>query len=60
MEAIAVLDAGVMYSAGIDSLEACGIYKDFQDCAFGGMPAAINVCWYIRNPGKRHRAPMPD
>ena len=45
MEAIAMPDAGVMYEAGIDSLEACGIYKDLQDRAFGGMPIELGMCW---------------
>ena len=45
MEAIAMPESGVMYEAGIDSLEACGIFKDLQDRAFGGMPIELGMCW---------------
>ena len=45
MEAIAMPENGVMYEAGIDSLEACGIFKDLQDRAYGGMPIELGMCW---------------
>ncbi len=45
MEAIAMPESGVMYEAGIDSLEACGIFKDLQDRAYGGMPIELGMCW---------------
>ena len=45
MEAIAMPESGVMYEAGIDSLEACGIFQDLQDRAYGGMPIELGMCW---------------
>lgn len=36
---------GVNYEPGIDSLEACGIFKEFSDNAYGGMPVQLGMCW---------------
>ena len=36
---------GVAYEPGIDSLEACGIFKELTDNAFGGMPIELGMCW---------------
>ena len=36
---------GVAYEPGIDSLEACAIYKDLGLRAYGGMPVQLGMCW---------------
>ena len=36
---------GVDYKPGIDSLEACAVYSDLRDRAFGGMPIQLGMCW---------------
>ena len=36
---------GVAYEPGIDSLEACGIFSELGDNAFGGMPIQLGMCW---------------
>ena len=36
---------GVAYEPGIDSLEACGIFKELENNAFGGMPIELGMCW---------------
>ena len=36
---------GVDYKPWIDSLEACGIFKELGDNAFGGMPIELGMCW---------------
>ena len=36
---------GVAYEPWIDSLEACGIFKELGDNAFGGMPVELGMCW---------------
>ena len=45
MEKIALPAAGVAYEPGIDSLEACAVYADFRDRAYGGMPVQVGMCW---------------
>jgi hypothetical protein len=45
MEAIPLPEEGVAYEPGIKSLEACGIFTDLQDRAYGGMPIQIGMCW---------------
>ncbi|MBQ6076121.1 MAG: DUF4867 family protein [Lachnospiraceae bacterium] len=45
MEAIPLPGEGVAYEPGIGSLEACGIFADFRDRAYGGMPIQIGMCW---------------
>ncbi len=45
MDAIPLPEEGVAYEPGIDSLEACGIYADLRDRAYGGMPIQIGMCW---------------
>ena len=45
MEAIALPPEGVAYEPGIESLEACGIFEEFRDRAYGGMPIQIGMCW---------------
>ena len=45
MEAIPLPGEGVAYEPGIGSLEACGIFADFRDRAYGEMPIQIGMCW---------------
>ena len=45
MEKIALPASGVAYEPGIDSLEACAVYADFRDRAYGGMPVQVGMCW---------------
>lgn len=45
MNKIALPAEGVSYEPGIASLEACSIYKQFSDNAYGGMPVELGMCW---------------
>ena len=44
MEAIPMPE-GTAYLPGIESLEACGVFADFRDRAYGGMPIQLGMCW---------------
>ena len=37
-------EEGTAYEPGIASLEACAIYGDFRDRAYGGMPIQLGMC----------------
>ena len=45
MQEIPMPEEGTAYRPGIDSLEACAVYDDFRDRAYGGMPIQIGMCW---------------
>ncbi len=45
MEAIPLPEEGVAYEPGIPGLEACAVFADFRDRAYGGMPIQIGMCW---------------
>ena len=45
MEAIALPEEGVAYEPGIDSLEACALFAELRDRAYGGMPIQLGMCW---------------
>ncbi len=45
MEAIPLPECGTDYLPGIESLEACAVFGDFRDCAYGGMPIQLGMCW---------------
>ena len=45
MKKIALPDEGTAYAPGIDSLEACAVYEEFRDRAYGGMPIELGMCW---------------
>ncbi len=45
MEAIPLPESGTAYRPGIESLEACAIFADFRDRAYGGMPIQLGMCW---------------
>lgn len=45
MNAIPMPAEGVAYEPGIASLEACAIFGEFSDRAYGGMPVQLGMCW---------------
>ena len=45
MEAIPLPETGTAYEPGIDSLEACAVFADLHDRAYGGMPIQLGMCW---------------
>ena len=45
MKAIPLPEEGTTYKPGIESLEACGIFEDLRDRAYGGMPVQLGMCW---------------
>ena len=45
MKKIEMPENGVKYEPGIASLEACAIYDEFRDRAYGGMPIQLGLCW---------------
>ena len=45
MEKIDMPETGTAYRPGIDSLEACTIFEEFRDRAYGGMPIQLGMCW---------------
>ena len=36
---------GTAYEPGIASLEACAIFSELRDRAYGGMPIQLGMCW---------------
>lgn len=45
MLAIALPESGTAYEPGIPALEACGIFAQLRDRAYGGMPIQLGMCW---------------
>ena len=45
MERIPLPARGTAYEPGIASLEACAIFSELRDRAFGGMPIQLGMCW---------------
>ena len=45
MAAIPLPENGTAYRPGIESLEACDVFTDFRDRAYGGMPIQLGMCW---------------
>ena len=45
MNAIPLPEQGTAYKPGIESLEACTVFGDFRDRAYGGMPIQLGMCW---------------
>ena len=45
MEAIELPESGTAYRPGIESLEACAIFEELRDRAYGGMPIQLGMCW---------------
>ncbi len=45
MLAIPLPETGTAYQPSIPDLEACAIYGELQNRAWGGMPIQIGMCW---------------
>ena len=45
MKAIDMPEEGTAYRPGIESLEACAIFDELRDRAYGGMPIQLGMCW---------------
>lgn len=45
MKKIPLPEEGTAYEPGIASLEACKIFTEFTDRAYGGMPVQLGMCW---------------
>ena len=45
MKKIPMPEKGVAYEPSIASLEACDIFPQFENRAYGGMPIQIGMCW---------------
>lgn len=45
MNAIPLPETGTAYEPGIESLEACAVFNEFSDRAYGGMPVQLGMCW---------------
>ena len=45
MAAVPLPEAGTAYEPSLPALEACGVFSDLQDRAFGGMPVQLGMCW---------------
>ena len=45
MEAIPLPEEGTAYEPGIESLEACAVFGELRDRAYGGMPIQLGMCW---------------
>lgn len=45
MAGIRMPSSGTSYDPAVPSLEACGIFNDLRDRAYGGMPIQIGMCW---------------
>ena len=45
MEAIPLPETGTAYEPGIAALEACAIFSELQNRAYGGMPMQLGMCW---------------
>ena len=45
MQTVPMPASGTAYEPSIDALEACGIFDEMRDRAYGGMPIQIGMCW---------------
>ena len=45
MNSIPLPEKGTAYEPGIEKLEACGIFSQLKDRAYGGMPIQLGMCW---------------
>lgn len=45
MMAISLPETGTAYRPSIASLEDCGVFEQFQNNTYGGMPIQIGMCW---------------
>ncbi len=45
MAAIPLPETGTAYEPAIPALEACAVFRDLGDRAYGGMPVQLGMCW---------------
>lgn len=45
MDAIPLPEEGTAYQPSIGSLETQPVFQQFGECAYGGMPAQLGMCW---------------
>ncbi len=45
MKEIPLPEQGTAYRPGIESLEACGVFDELRERAYGGMPMQLGMCW---------------
>lgn len=45
MNEIELPESGTAYRPGIESLEACEIFRELETNAYGGMPIQLGMCW---------------
>ncbi len=45
MESFPLPEKGTAYRPGVPELEALGIFDEFGNRAFGGMPVQLGMCW---------------
>ena len=45
MKDIPLPESGTAYQPGIKPLEACAVFGELQDRAYGGMPIQLGMCW---------------
>ncbi len=45
MEKLEMPESGTRYEPGIEALEACEIFKEMGERAFGDMPVQLGMCW---------------
>ena len=45
MDAIGLPPEGVAYEPAIESLEACAVFRELENRAYGGMPTQLGMCW---------------
>lgn len=45
MEQIPLPEQGTSYRPGIESLESCGIFRELEERAYGGMSVQLGMCW---------------
>ena len=45
MNRIPMPESGTAYEPGIASLEACAIFREMGENAYGGMPVQLGMCW---------------
>ena len=44
MQTIPMPESGTAYEPAIEALEACGVFDEMQNRAYGGMPIQIGMC----------------
>lgn len=45
MKTIPLPESGTDYEASLPALEACSVFRELQDAAYGGLPIELGMCW---------------